>query len=93
MTEEDVTRTPASMERKQEDEAILQGVADLRALLDAQHDRLHGSGLGGAPPQARNTSDTRRAAKVSAAKALVVVRNRTGRPIPDDVLALAREAG
>jgi len=36
-------------------------------------------------------AQTHRAAQVSAAKALVAVRRRTGRPIPDHVLQLARQ--
>lgn len=38
-----------------------------------------------------NTPETSRAAKVSAAKALVAIRRRTGRPIPADVLQLAQQ--
>jgi len=38
-----------------------------------------------------NTPETSRAAKVSAAKALVAIRRRTGRAIPADVLQLAQQ--
>ncbi len=38
-----------------------------------------------------NTASAGHAAKVSAAKGLVEVRRRTGRPIPDEVLQLAEQ--
>ncbi len=44
-----------------------------------------------ADPGHRNTPETSHAARVSAARGLVAIRRRTGRPIPDDVLRLAEQ--
>ncbi len=46
---------------------------------------------GGPANGTTNTPETRRAAKVSAAKALVAIRRRTGRADPADVLQLAQQ--
>ena len=46
---------------------------------------------GSRTPGTPHDPDPRRAARVSAAKALVMVRRRTGKAIPGDVLALAAE--
>lgn len=46
---------------------------------------------GSRTPGTPHDPDPRRAARVSAAKALVMVRRRTGKAIPADVLALAAE--
>lgn len=73
-------------ERPDADDMVTQRVPATQVEPDA---RTEVSRAGSHTPGTPHDPDPRRAARVSAARALVLVRRRTGKAIPADVLALA----
>ncbi len=99
---DDTTSEHASSTRMGSDKRpeTVEGRIDTNELSPRDAAELHALPVRGAEaPRAVSTTsgtphdpDPRRAARASAAKALVMVRRRTGKAIPADVLALAAEA-